>query len=108
MSVNPLTLNGMLQRTNEFSTIKQNEDNKPGMEQRVITNHQFKQEQESARKVATMEQKENNGYRYDAKEKGNGSYEENQKKKRNKNEKEKSGDKVVLKGQDSIHFDIKI
>ena len=45
MSVSPLTLNGMLQRTNDFSTMKQNEDNKPATEQQMLASHQVKQEQ---------------------------------------------------------------
>lgn len=108
MSINPLMLNGMVQRTNDFSTIKQNEDNRPVTEQHVITNHQVKQEQELAQKVLTLKQKENEEYRYDAKEKGNGSYEGKHKKKKKQKEPEKSGEKVVLKGQGVSHIDIKI
>ncbi len=107
MSVGPVTLNGMLQRTNDFSTIKQNEDNRPMTEQQVIQSQQVKQEQALARKVVNANQKENEAYRYDAKEKGNGSYGEQKKKKQNPKDSDKAGDKVLNKGQMS-HFDIKI
>ena len=108
MSVSPLTLNGMLQRTNDFSTMKQNEDNKPATEQQMLASHQVEQEQEQAHKVSMLKQKENEGYRYDAKEKGNGSYEGKQKKKQNRKESENANEKVILKGQGGSHFDIKI
>ena len=108
MSVSPLTLNGMLQRTNDFSTMKQNEDNKPATEQQMLASHQVKQEQEQAHKVSMLKQKENEGYRYDAKEKGNGSYTGKHKKKQNREESEKKGEKVILKGQGGSHLDIKI
>ena len=54
------------------------------------------------------EEKENDGYRYDAKEKGNNEYEgeSGRHKKRREEEPENEG-KVILKGQGS-HFDIKI
>lgn len=108
MSVGPLTLNGMLQRTNDYSTLKQNEDNRPITEQHTIANQQVKQEHALTHKVATLKQKENEAYRYDAKEKGNGSYQGKQKKKQNGKETEKASDKVMLKGHGESRFDIKI
>ena len=36
MSITPLGLNAMIQRTNDIGIIKQNEDNKPIMEQHNI------------------------------------------------------------------------
>ena len=57
------------------------------------------------RQVRQGERTENEGKRFDAKEKGNGSYEGDGGAKRRREEKEKDG-KVILKGQSS--FDIKI
>ena len=86
MSIRPVVLNGMIQRTQDVGNLKQQEDNRPIVEQ----------------------QKENDGYRYDAKEKGNNEYEgeSGRHKKRREEEPENEG-KVILKGQGS-HFDIKI
>ena len=36
MAIGPVTLNGMIPRTQDFSTIKQQEDNKPFVEQQNI------------------------------------------------------------------------
>lgn len=106
MSIRPVDYNATIQRTQDFGNIKQNEDNKPGVEQQVLQAGQAKQEQAQSQKVVKAEEKKYEPYRYDAKERGNGKYENEQdKKKRNKME-QKDG-KIVVKGQTS-GFDIKI
>jgi len=107
MSITPLGFHGMIQRTNDVGIIKQNEDNKPVMEQHNIQSQQVKQEHALTHKVAKAEEKENENYRYDAKEKGNGSYQGQEKKKKKGQEDTKDNGKVILKGQTS-RFDIKI
>ena len=107
MSITPLGLNAMIQRTNDIGIIKQNEDNKPIMEQHNIQTQQAKQEHELTHKVARTDEKENDNFRYDAKEKGNGSYQEQKNKKRKSKESVSDNGKVILKGQMN-HFDIKI
>ena len=94
MSIRPVDFNGMIQRTQDVSTLKQNEDNRPVVEQQTI----FSQ-------VVHAREKENAGYRYDAKEKGNGHYEKEERKKKDK--KQQKADNVYLKGQTS-GFDIKV
>jgi len=106
MSITPLGLHAMLQRTNDVSVIKQNEDNKPIVEQHGIQNQQVKQEHALTHKVAEAEEKENYNFRYDAKEKGKGTYQGRGQKKKEQEEKKETG-KVILKGQGS-RFDIKI
>ena len=107
MSITPLGLHAMIQRTNDVSAMKQNEDNKPMLEQSNIQIKQVKQEHDLTHKVAKPKEKENDGYRYDAKEKSKGSYQGQEQKKRNSQEEAKSDGKVILKGQGS-RFDIKI
>lgn len=107
MSITPLGFHAMIQRTNDVSVIKQNEDNKPVMEQQSIQTQQVKQEHALTHKVARPEDKENDNYRYDAKEKGNGSYQGQGKKRKKGQEETKDAGKVILKGQES-RFDIKI
>ena len=46
MSIRPVEFNGMIQRTQDVSTLKQNEDNKPFMEQQNIQT-QFSKEYEA-------------------------------------------------------------
>ena len=95
MSIRPVVLNGMIQRTQDVGNLKPQEDNRPIVDQ--LTH-----------RVQDPEEKENDGYRYDAKEKGNNEYEgeSGRHKKRREEEPENEG-KVILKGQGS-HFDIKI
>lgn len=107
MSIRPVDINGMIQRTQDVGTLKQNEDNKPLVEQHNIQVHQQKQEDQLSHQVQGAEEKENQGYRYDAKEKGNGGYEGNQKKKRGQKNSKNSDDKVIVKGTKSS-FDVKI
>ena len=107
MSITPLGLNAMIGRTNDVGIIRQNEENRPAVEQQNIQTQQVKQEHDLTHKVARPEEKENEGYRYDAKEKGNGSYQGQEQKKRKRQEEPKDEGKVILKGQPG-RFDIKI
>jgi len=107
MSITPLGLHAMFQRSNDVSVIKQNEDNRPAMEQQSIQTQQVKQEHALTHKVARPEEKDNDNYRYDAKEKGKGTYQEQGRDRKKGQEEKKDDGKVVLKGQTS-HFDIKI
>lgn len=111
MSINPVVLNGMTQRTQDISNLKQQEDDRPIVQQHNLSVQQEKQTDKLTHQVQEPDEKENEGYRYDAKEKGNNQYEGNgQSKKKNKREAEKEYSKdgrVIFKGQ-SRSFDIKI
>lgn len=108
MTIRPVVLNGMVQRTQDIGNIKQQEDNKPVVQQHNIEIQQQKQEDRLTHQVQQPDQKENDGYRYDAREKGNNSYEGNQNKKKKKQKQEPESDgKVLLKGHSS-GFDVKI
>ena len=104
MSIRPVEFNGMIQRTQDFSTLKQNEDNKPFMEQQNIQTQFSKETIHHMKQVTHADDAENQQKRYDAKEKGSNEY-VNQQKKKNK-EKKKDG-KVIEKSVKS-GFDIKI
>ena len=109
MSITPLGLNAMLQRTNDVGTIKHQEDTKPAVEQHSIQSQQSKMEHDLTHKVSNTEEKDNENFRYDAKEKGNGSYQGKRKKKKTVKEKVEVSEngRVILKGQ-AERFDIKI
>lgn len=111
MSITPVVLSGMTQRTQDISNLKQQEDNRPIVQQHNLNVQQEKQTDKLTHQVSEPEEKENEGYRYDAKEKGNNQYESNGKaKKKHKKEagKESSKEgKVIFKGQ-SRSFDVKI
>ena len=109
MSITPLGLHAMLQRTNDVGTIKHQEDTKPTVEQHSIQSQQLKTEHDLTHKVGQTKEKDNENFRYDAKEKGNGSYQGNRKKKKAVKEKVEVNEngRVILKGQ-ADRFDIKI
>ena len=96
MSIRPVDFNGMIQRTQDVSTLKQNEDNRPVVEQQTIFSQEMKKVEQNLHQVVHAREKENAGYRYDAKEE--------QKK---KDKKQQKADNVYLKGQTS-GFDIKV
>ena len=100
MSIRPVDFNGMIQRTQDVSTLKQNEDNRPVVEQQTIFSQEMKKVEQNLHQVVHAQEKEN-----DAKEKGNGHYEKEERKKKDK--KQQKADNVYLKGQTS-GFDIKV
>ncbi len=104
MSIRPVEFNGMIQRTQDVSTMKQNEDNKPVMEQQNIQTQFSKETVRHMQQVTHADDAENPKKRYDAKEKGSNEYVNQQKQK--KKEKKKDG-KVIAKST-SVGFDIKI
>lgn len=105
MTISRIEIQGQLTRAQDFTTIKQNQDNK-GLVDQTNFQRQFNQTVENkVRQVHQGDKAENEGKRFDAKEKGNGTYYGDGGKHRKKEEKEKDG-KVVLKGHGS--FDMKI
>lgn len=109
MSIRPVDLNGMIQKTQDVGNMKQQEDSKPVIQQQNIEIKQQKQEERLAHQVQQSQKKENEGYRYDAKEKGNNSYDGGGRKKKEKKKEQERGQSgsVAVKNQ-SRSFDIKI
>ncbi len=107
MSIRPVDLSGMIQRTQDVGNIKQTEDNKPLVQQYNIEARQLKQEERLSHKVQESEQKENEGYRYDAREKGNNSYSGNGQGKKRQKKSDPNGGKVIPKRK-MAGFDVKI
>lgn len=105
MTISRVELQGQVARTQDFTTIKHNDDHKPVVEQMNIQ-RQFDQNVDNRlRQVNQSDQAENQQKRFDAKEKGDGTYSGDGGKRRKKEEKEEDG-KVVLKGRGG--FDMKI
>ena len=107
MSIRPVDFNGMMLSNGNATDaeLKQNEDNRPVVEQQTIFSQEMKKVEQNLHQVVHAREKENAGYRYDAKEKGNGHYEKEERKKKDK--KQQKADNVYLKGQTS-GFDIKV
>lgn len=102
--IRPIEFNGMVQRTQDVSTMKQNEDNRPIQEQGHIQQTVQKQAEHTTREVAKKDNADRNQEKFDAKEKGKGEYSRpnNQRKKT-----KQTGDRFVEK-KGSGGFDIKI
>ena len=105
MAIGPVTLNGMIPRTQDFSTIKQQEDNKPFVEQQNIQMTMKTQEEHKSKQVNHADDANQHMKKYDAKEKGSNEYKGDKQKKKKKEEKE--SDKVVFR-QEMGGFDMKI
>lgn len=105
MSIRPIDFNGMVQRTQDVSTMKQNADNKPVFEQQVLVNKMQKDTQLNMKQVNHGEDAQNHQKKYDAREKGSNEYEGSHNE-RGKKEEKKEG-KVVKKAAYGS-FDIKI
>ena len=103
MSINRIELQGTITRAQDYTTIKHNEDNK-GMVDQSNFQRQFDQTVENkVRQVHQGDRTENQGKKFDAKEKGNGNYSGDGGSRRKKPEED---GKVVLKSRGG--FDIKI
>jgi len=105
MPIRPIELNGVISRVQDIGTIKQNEDNKPLVDQNRFQTHFDKEVDQHQKKVRDADESNNYQKKYDAKEKGNGTYYSNQdKKKQNNKQEEKNSKKQV----ESHGFDISI
>lgn len=104
MAIGPIEMTGMVTRSQDISLFKQNEDNKPMIDQSNIQISVQKKAHDQNQQVNQADNAEYHEYRYDAKEKGNGSYQDN----RNKNKKDKKEEdgKVVIK--QTAGFDMRI
>lgn len=90
-------------RTQDFSAIKQNEDNKSLVHQTVIGQEQKKEIEHRSREVRSSEHADWHNKKFDAKEKGSNEYSGNG---RQKHSGKENAERVVVKGHQG--FDIKI
>lgn len=107
MTIRPVDLNGMLQRTQDVGNIKHQEDAKPLVDQQNIQSTVAKEEYKLTKQVNHADNANQEDYRYDAKEKGNNEYQESDRNKKKKKPEQEETGKVLVKNQ-SAGFDIKI
>ena len=107
MTVRPVHLNWMIQNTQDVSTIRHQENQRPALEQQNIQMREQQKEQSQAQEVHKKDDADNSQKKYDAKEKGSNEYENLHKKKRAKQENLPDGS-VKIKMTMSGGFDIKI
>lgn len=108
MTVRPVHLNGMIQNTQDVSTIRHQENQRPAVEQQNIQIQEEQKEQNKAQEVQTKDNADNGQKKYDAKEKGTNEYEDMRKKKKKKEKRENLPDGSVTSKMMSGGFDIKI
>jgi len=92
-----------ISRSQDFSPIKQNEDNKGFMDQSNIGQHIQKDIQQRAREVRTGDNTEWHNRNFDAKDKGSNEYQGDGGRRNNRENKK---EQVIVKGHQG--FDIKI
>ena len=101
--IRPIDMSGVVQRSQEVSQIKQQENNKAFVDGQNFGQHFSQEVKHQMNSVTDSEKGERKKEQYDAK-KGNGrEYEDGQQKKRNKKQ---NTDKTTLKSQSN--FDIRI
>ncbi|MBQ7077423.1 MAG: hypothetical protein IJM91_04775 [Lachnospiraceae bacterium] len=105
MSISPVNFNGMMQRSQDVSTVKQNEDNRPVVEQQQIGRVEEKKIEEKMHKVNDSDKKDETSTKHDAREEGRNKYMASGNKKNKANEPK---DKVTKKNAPSSGFDIRI
>lgn len=108
MAIRPVEVQGVVQRSNDIGQIKQNQDQKPLVEQNNIQTQLHHEVERNARQVTKYENADKKENRYDAKEKGNGTYSGNKKKQKTKQQDEEESDTVLLKSIHRGSFDVKI
>ena len=101
--ISPIVLQGMIQRTQDISQIKQSEDTRPQTEHVAINTSQQEKVIKKHEQVTKQDNADKNQNNYDAKEKGNGTYFAQNGK--NKNNKKEHDGKVIEKKSGS--FDVK-
>ena len=104
MTIRPVVLNGMIQRTDDIGQLKQHEDAKPAVDQQNIQMQVQRAEHQSQKQVNKAENSRLMDERFDAKEEGMGQYRDNRKKKTGK----KKEDGRVTAQKTVGNFDIKI
>ena len=108
MSISPINFNGMIQITNEISHTKANEDQKPLLQQSVLTDTVEKQQEQKAHQVNDTYNAKRTEDNYDREGNGKG-YEGNKKRKPPKEKKGQNleGDGTVIE-KPKPSFDMRV
>ena len=106
MGISALELNGTIARTQDYSVIRQNEDQQSIIDQGHFQNQLDKQLNAKPHQVNERDNADYHNRKFDAKEKGSNNYSGNGGKNREQKEKEQVPEKSFIKGMGS--FDVKI
>ena len=103
MALGPVEMNGILQRTQDFSTIKQNEDNRSLLVQSNIQNEHEQEIDHAMHQVHDADNSRDSEGEFDARREGRNKYVKTAAKKKKKAETE---GKVVVKGRGGFDFKV--
>lgn len=103
MALGSISLQGQISRAQDFSTMKQNEDNKVVVDQGNFQSHFKKEVDQNLSRVHQSDDTENQGKKFDAKEKGNGEYSGDGGRRRKGQEQNAKEQQVIRRG-----FDMKV
>ena len=106
MAISPLEMNGVFTRSQDFSILKQNEDNKAMLQQSAFQNTMQKTVEKQHSQVQETEKSDTYDRRQDAKEKGKNEYHGDGGSGRRKPENVAPDGRVVRK--DAGHFDFSV
>ena len=107
MSIRPVDFNGMMQNQQNVSNVKQNEDQRPILQQQQASQTVIKQEEASARQVVNKNDLSREEYKFDARDGSKNEYQDNRKKQKAKQKEKMEDGHVRMKGM-SGGFDIKV
>ena len=108
MAIRPVEVQGVVQRSQDIGQIKQNQDQKPLVDQSNIQVQMNRETERNMRQVPKFDNSDKKENRYDAKEKGNGAYfGQKGKKRQRKDEEDDDEGSVVLKSIHRGSFDMK-
>ncbi len=93
-------------RAQDYTTIKQNEDNRGIAQQSNLVQNMEREVENKIRQVNESDNADWQNKKFDAKEKGNGNYSGDGGKQKKRKQEQESDGKVILKGRGG--FDIKI
>lgn len=106
--IRPVEVQGVMQRSQDMSQIKQNQDMKPGIDQSNYQMQVQKHVENQSKQVNHSDNADKKEEHYDAKEKGNGAFYENPKRRHQKKEEDEDEGTVILKQAYQGSFDMKI
>ena len=105
MSIRPVEFSGVVQRSQDVGTVKQQEDNKSNLQQQNVQTQFTKETSQHMRQVHHANDSENPKQKFDAREKGSNEYEDRRRKRKKSEGKESEAkDFAPIRGG----FDMKI
>lgn len=91
MSIRPVEFHGIVQRSQDVSTLKQNEDNKPMLQQQNVQTQFAKDTMQHMHQVNQANDSDNPEQKFDAREKGSNEYENHRNRSKKKKQEDNSG-----------------